>query len=89
MSSDNGYQIQKHPKGGYAAVMYFASDAEIRQPVEADRSFSTLYEALLWANGEPSEYGVSWDDSLDVDYEESAFWIHGAGNDGIETKEEK
>lgn len=65
MSSDNFYIIRRHPKGGFAAVMGFASDIddqgnEITPDVPASaQSFSTLSDALNWAINEYSEYGVS------------------------------
>lgn len=60
MSADNFYIIRKHPLGGFAAVMGFASyddDLEVRPG--HDRQFFTVDEAWEWANKEYSEYGVS------------------------------
>lgn len=61
MSADNYYVIRKHPDGGFAALMGFASDD--REPViDTDRTyktFETVGQAVMWASDEYSEYGVS------------------------------
>ena len=62
MSADNFYVIRKHPQGGYAAVMGFASDESEESPeVRSNhhQSFATVSDALDYASGEYSEYGVS------------------------------
>lgn len=61
MSADNYYIIRKHPDGGFAALMGFASDD--RMPVidtdRAYKTFETVDQAVMWASDEYSEYGVS------------------------------
>lgn len=63
MSADNGYIIRKHPKGGYAAVHYFASNVEDEgwPEVEPDRHpmFSTLVAAYEYGENDWTEYGVT------------------------------
>ena len=59
MSADNYYVIRRHPHGGYAAVMGFASTAEEPKARPDHQSFSTLGAALDFANSEYSEYGTS------------------------------
>lgn len=64
MSADNFYIVRKHPFGGYAAVMGFASDVDdndeqIYPEVEVtDQQFKSIGEALNWAVIQYSEYGV-------------------------------
>ena len=59
MSADNYYIIKRHPGGGYAAVMGFASDEhEPRVRPAKDPRFDTVSDAVDWAGGEYSEYGV-------------------------------
>lgn len=67
MSADNYYVIKKHPHGGYAAVMGFASD-DMRPKVRPNHhhAFPTPAAALEYAHGEYVEYGVRIDpDVLD------------------------
>jgi hypothetical protein len=75
MSADNYYMIRRHPAGGYAAVMGFASDIEgdwvlrgeewvrvdeYEDPVRSTQpSFPTIQAAFDWATEQYSEYGVS------------------------------
>lgn len=61
MSADNYYVIKKHPKGGYAAVMGFASNEALPEVRDRHRSFVTVEQAISWATNEYSEYGVSVD----------------------------
>lgn len=64
MSADNFYIVRKHPFGGYAAVMGFASDVDdndeqIYPEAEiTDQQFKSIGEALNWAVIQYSEYGV-------------------------------
>lgn len=66
MSADNGYVIRLHPDGGYAAVMYFASDDEPYPEADRERhrSFPTLFTAIKYATGQMSEYGISVHDEV-------------------------
>jgi hypothetical protein len=63
MSADNFYLIRKHPLGGYAAVMGFASDVDDNDEQidpEAritDEQFKTWQEAFNWASHQYAEYG--------------------------------
>ena len=64
VSADNGYFIRIHPNGGFAAVMYFASqdDDDIEKlysgPVDPSRKqFATLEEAIDEANGKNDDFG--------------------------------
>lgn len=60
MSADNFYLIRLHPKGGFAAVMGFASDDNQEPPAREDyQQFDTVRDAVNWACGEYTEYGVS------------------------------
>lgn len=59
MSADNYYLIRKHPKGGYAAVMGFASDDATPGVRQSHQQFKTFEDAVLWASEQYSEYGVS------------------------------
>jgi hypothetical protein len=65
MSADNYYIIRKHPFGGFAAVMGFASDTDeddlqvMPDATELDMRFVTVTSAVSYALGEYSEYGVS------------------------------
>ena len=73
MSADNYYIVRKHPNGGYAAVMGFASDVDgnddpiIPEARKQDEQFTTVAEALNYAINEYSEYGVSVHDECDSD----------------------
>lgn len=65
MSADNYFLIRKHPSGGFAAVMGFASDVDDSgseiEPV-ADtrhRAYPTVDEAINSAIHEYAEYGIS------------------------------
>jgi hypothetical protein len=64
MSSDNFYIVRKHPFGGYAAVMGFASDVDDNdnqiypEANVVDQQFKSIGEALNWAVIQYSEYGV-------------------------------
>jgi len=64
MSADNYYVIKRHPLGGYAAVMGFMSDDFEPHADELDPQFDTPDNALSYAMGEYSEYGVSLDPKL-------------------------
>lgn len=59
MSSDNFYLIRKHPKGGYAAVMGFASCDDLPEVAEKHEQFESIEDALVWAADEYAEYGVT------------------------------
>ena len=65
MSADNFYIVRRHPDGGYAAVMGFASDLDehgnevIPEVSQRHPRFPTMFDALEWANNEYAEYGVS------------------------------
>lgn len=64
MSADNFYIVRKHPFGGYAAVMGFASDVDDNdnqiypEANVVDQQFKSIGEALNWAVIQYSEYGV-------------------------------
>ena len=58
MSADNYYLLRKHPKGGFALVMGFASDDETPSVGEEQESFPTMEAALK----EFSD-GQKWEDS--------------------------
>jgi len=65
MSADNYYRICKHPKGGYAAVMGFASNDEYAEPTENHRQFDTIDAAFEHAYRDPIiEYGIRVDREL-------------------------
>lgn len=63
MSADNFYIVRKHPLGGFAAVMGFASDTDendeqIMPEAEInDKQFDKWQDAWNYALGEYSEYG--------------------------------
>ena len=59
MSADNFYLIRRHPLGGFAAVMGFASDDNEPQARESDDRYATVGEAVVAASEGYSEYGVS------------------------------
>jgi hypothetical protein len=59
VSSDNYYIIRKHPKGGFAAVMGFASDDTDPVARDSDRRFDSIESAFVYGTHEYSEYGVS------------------------------
>lgn len=62
MSADNYYRVRKHPKGGFAYVMGFASEDNPDLTVKDDHpQFATLGEAFNAAMNEYSEYGVDID----------------------------
>ncbi|MGH7233916.1 MAG: hypothetical protein ACREF7_00520 [Candidatus Saccharimonadales bacterium] len=61
MSSDNFYLIRKHPAGGYTATMGFASSERKPRARKTDFAFKTVAEAVTYALGEYTEYGVSVD----------------------------
>ena len=69
MSADNYYVIKRHPSGGYAACMGFASDDEEPTVHPAQNSFPTPMEALIWANEQYSEYGASLDAEVTAEFE--------------------
>jgi len=78
MSADNGYLIRRHPEGGYAAVMYFASDDDPDLSVKVGRmSFETPMQALAWAELERAEYGVTLDEEVRADIEDIYFRMKG------------
>jgi len=59
MSADNYFIVKKHPRGGYAAVMGFASD-DWEPTVHVDQpQYLTVEDALKSAMHLDSEYGVS------------------------------
>lgn len=68
MSADNYWVITRHPKGGYAAVMGFASDdnPDLRAQPKHEK-FPTVQAALEYAENEGSEYGVSLADDVKLD----------------------
>jgi len=63
MSADNFYIIRKHPLGGYAAVMGFASDTDendeqIMPEAEiTDKQFEKWQDAWNYATRQYAEYG--------------------------------
>ena len=60
MSADNYYIIRKHPDGGFAAVMGFASDDGTPDAERRHQSFNTVEEALIYAGEDGyTEYGIS------------------------------
>lgn len=62
MSADNYYVIRKDAYGFFVPVMGFASNDEfgyVPRVESTDRRFLTVGEALDWALGSYSEYGVS------------------------------
>lgn len=60
MSADNGFTIHKVP-GGYAAIMYFASDDHRREFNPArDKVFHSVNQAWNFAEEEWTEYGVGF-----------------------------
>lgn len=59
MSADNFFIIRKHPGGGFAAVMGFASYLENPEASWEHASYETPLDALLSIVDEPTEYGVS------------------------------
>ncbi len=59
MSADNYFTIRKHPAGGYAAVMGFASDRTEPKATIDHWQFETVPEALAYADEQWTEYGVS------------------------------
>ena len=59
MSADNFYIIRKHPGGGFAAVMGFASDDKNPEAAWEHASYPTPLDALLSVIDEPAEYGCS------------------------------
>lgn len=60
MSSDNYYVIRKHPDGGFAAVMGFASDDETpRVNRRRHASYPTVDAAAESVSDEYTEYGIS------------------------------
>ena len=61
MSADNYYVIKKHPSGGFAAVMGFASDDSMPRATKRHQQFATVEEALTFAWDDWTEYGVSVD----------------------------
>jgi hypothetical protein len=86
MSADNFYVITQHPKGGYAAVMGFASvdDPDLRART-THQSFPTIQAALEYAEAEGSEYGVSLADDVKGDLfrpseQPYGVWIAAYGN---------
>ena len=59
MSADNYFVVYPHPSGeGFAVVQGFASDEGVRSPSLEDTMYPTIDEALNYAYGEYSEYGV-------------------------------
>ena len=58
MSADNFYLIRKHPNGGFAAIMGFASDETELIATKKHKQFDSLQLAHLYAYSEYSEYGV-------------------------------
>lgn len=59
MSADNYYLIRKHPLGGFAAVMGFASnDSSPEVNPTRDAQFDSLDAAVYFGLREYSEYGV-------------------------------
>ena len=60
MSADNYYFIRPLPGGKFAATMGFASDEREPKLRDSDPRFDTFGEALDFANGEYTEYGVRW-----------------------------
>lgn len=63
MSADNYLLIRKHPNGGYAVVMGFASDEYAPEVPLNHPSYPTLDAALIAAYHEEQEevveYGIS------------------------------
>jgi hypothetical protein len=67
MSADNYYKIVRHPYGGYAAVMCFVSSPGYKALV-TDQRFMSIGSAYDWAMQEYSEYGVTIDHDLEVEW---------------------
>lgn len=59
MSADNYYYVQRHPLGGWAATMGFASDDMVPFARLTDTQFVSVTEAMEWAFTQYSEYGVT------------------------------
>src|SRR5688500_17566976 len=58
MSADNFYLIRPTADGKFSAAMGFMSN-EFDPPIEdSDGTFDTMEEAIRWASGQYSEYGV-------------------------------
>lgn len=61
MSADNYYLIRKAPDGKFVAVMGFASDPD-EPKIDPEREYPTFdhpLDALMWAQEQSAEYGVS------------------------------
>jgi hypothetical protein len=76
MSADNYYVVMKHPTGGFAAVMGFASAAEPPDPPAVDaRSWPTIDEVLTSGEFDDAEYGISIDYKCVPTYVERPEWL--------------
>lgn len=58
MSADNFFFITRHPLGGFAVLMGFSSSDAPLVATKKSMKFETFPEAMTYANGEYSEYGV-------------------------------
>lgn len=67
MSADNFYFITRHPLGGYAVLMGFASFDEPLVATAESMRFDSLPDAITYANEEYSEYGVQISNDVLVD----------------------
>jgi hypothetical protein len=70
VSSDTYYVVRRHPDGGYAAVLGFASDE--RYPIVVPhhhQSWPTIQAAFDYATQSGSEYGVSIHPELREDWD--------------------
>jgi hypothetical protein len=64
MSADNYYLVGKHPLGGYAVEMGFASDDEVPEITEKSLRFETLREAELYESEHYAEYGFHYTEEV-------------------------
>lgn len=69
MSADNFFYIDKHPSGGYAAEMGFASDDSFPPITDSSPRFETLTEAIRYAGTEYSEYGYQLSEAVQKELE--------------------
>jgi hypothetical protein len=64
MSADNFFFITPHPLGGFAVLMGFSSSEEPLVVTESAQQYATFSDAMAYANGEYSEYGVQIDSQI-------------------------
>jgi hypothetical protein len=64
VSADNFYVVRKHPLGGFASVIGFASDLDdndeqiMPEARITDTQYKTWQEAFDWASRQYAEYGL-------------------------------